>query len=517
MKSIKKLFAMLLVVVMTIGLSVSVLAVEPTPGSGSITITNAVPGQKYTVYRIFDLASYNPSDDAYVYTVNPVWKEFVALDSISGSSGYVSVDSKTGYVSWAKKNPSGANEGMEEFAEAALAWAKEKGVKGTAEATAPKAVGNEETVKLTISGLDLGYYLVDSNVGTICSLDTTTPDVNITDKNKQPTVEKKVQEGSEWEDSNDAQIGDTVNFKVTITAQKGAQNYILHDKMEDGLDFVEGSVKVYRTSIQDDNIVAEDNYDVITTTNDGCDFEVEFSKEFCDSITEETAIIVTYSAVLNEKVKMTEGEDNTVHLTYGEKNDLETLPDETVTYAYRFQIIKTNSTSTDGNYTLLSGAEFELYTEPTGGTPIQFIKLDAPEGTTATAVYRVATKEEIENDEVVKTTTIEAGYPIIQGLDKKSYYLEETKAPNGYNPVSGRTEVKITGDNLAGSGAIDSATNMFNSSIEGGVWVKNSKGNELPSTGGIGTTIFYVIGSLLVIAAGASLVIINRRRRAAEK
>ena len=106
--------------------------------------------------------------------------------------------------------------------------------------TADGSVKPTENGSATISDLNLGYYLVDSTVGALCELNTTKPGVEITDKNPTPTIEKKVQEDSDenWGDVNDADIGQTVNFKSTVSAKPGARKYVVHDKMVSQLEFV---------------------------------------------------------------------------------------------------------------------------------------------------------------------------------------------------------------------------------------------------------------------------------------
>ena len=127
------------------------------------------------------------------------------------------------------------------FAKAALAYAKDPTNSIVAEksANAPDATEGSTTSTVTFEGLSLGYYLVDSSVGALCSLNTTAKEVEIQEKNGVPSVEKKVQEDSDdhWDKDNTADIGQTVNFQTTITAQAGAQNYVLHDKMDKGLTF----------------------------------------------------------------------------------------------------------------------------------------------------------------------------------------------------------------------------------------------------------------------------------------
>lgn len=493
MKLFKKVLATVVAAITALTLAVPAMAAE----EGTIKITNAMPGQEYSVYKIFDLDSYNKEAGAYVYTVNDAWEDFIIQEAISGQGGYVSVDASNGSVSWKKKDVNGANAGMADFAKLALAYAKANSIPATKTETAGTASGST-TVELTFSNLGLGYYLLDSNVGTLCSLNTTDPNVTVMDKNGTPTVEKKVKEGDSWADENGAQIGDKVEFQVTITAQSGAQNYILHEMMGDGLTFTTNSVAVTKGG----QPVSDDNYTVNASPKDGHTFDVVFADAFCDSLAAGDEIVVTYNAILNENADVHDGENNDVYVTYGEDNDLETTHDDTDTYTYQVQVIKTNDQAEAGKFELLDGAIFKLYTQEIGGEAIKFVK-DA-EGN-----YRVATA-----NDAITTDEIEAGHPIISGLDNSvKYYLEETKAPAGYNPVEGRQEITLAqGNNVANSGAIDTTANTY-AQNGGGIQVQNSKGNKLPSTGGMGTTAIYAVGAVLVIGAGAALVITRRNAK----
>lgn len=175
---------------------------------------------------------------------------------------------------------------------------------------------------------------------------------------------------------------------------------------------------------------------------------------------------------------------NETKLVYGEGS--ETTWDKTETFTYQFDLVKTKT-----DKTVLDGAEFKLYDAKTGGNEIALI--DESNG-----VYRVATAAEKAAEGFV-SATIKAGKVTIKGLDSGTYYLEETKAPAGYNVLAERVEVKIDHANLT-------ATVEGDTYVSGGVQVINQTGAELPSTGGIGTTIFYVVGGLLVVAAGVLLV-----------
>ena len=460
MKRTKRIASVLLALVMALSLITTAFAAGE---NGSITIDNAVVGQTYTIYQILDLESYNKDSGAYAYKATAAWRDFI--NGADVKSVYVNVDAQ-GYVTWVKDADVAA------FAKLAQKYAADHNIANQGTKTA-----DSTTVEFT--NLDLGYYLVDSTLGTICSLDTTNPSVTIKEKNAAPTVDKQVQENSngQWGESNDANIGDTVNFKTVISAKKGAQGYVLHDKMSEGLTINQGTVSVVG--------VDANNYEVTYNCTDGCAFEIAFKQEYLDTITEDTSIVVTYSATLNEKAVIYPGPNtNETKLVYGEGS--ETTWDKTETFTYQFDLVKTKT-----DKTVLDGAEFKLYDAKTGGNEIALI--DESNG-----VYRVATAAEKAAEGFV-SATIKAGKVTIKGLDSGTYYLEETKAPAGYNVLAERVEVKIDHANLT-------ATVEGDTYVSGGVQVINQTGAELPSTGGIGTTIFYVVGGLLVVAAGVLLV-----------
>ena len=466
MKQMKKLASLLLALVMTLALSVSALAA----GNGSITIQNPITGETYKAYLMFELESYNTTDKAYSYKITEDWREFVTTGF---GKDYFTIDTQD-YVT--QKTGEGAGMDIAALAKAALEYAQAKKL-------TPAATLDKDN-NFTASDLTLGYYLIDSSLGALCGLTTTQPSATIAEKNQEPTVDKEVKEGTEWGEENDASIGDTVEFRTTIHAKAGAKGYILHDTMTAGLTLNQGSITV---KVGDATLASPADYSVKFDNGDKCAFEITFTQTYLDKITGDTDIVVTYAAILNDKaVISTDANLNQTKLNYGDESKSETEWDETKTYTYKFDLVKTKADNT-----LLTGAEFKLYDAKTGGNEIALVK-------EADGTYRVATGAE-KNAEGFQPATIEAGSVTIKGLDSGTYYLEETKAPAGYNVLPGRVEVKIEGANL-------NATVTDNTWTDGGVHVINQTGTELPSTGGIGTTIFYVLGSVLVVAAGVLLV-----------
>ena len=244
MKLIKKIAAIMFAFMMVVSMSCNVKAVEGTSPAtkGTITITGAKKGETYKLYKILSLESYsyteNDKDNGnYAYTLTgDGWNNFITGTGILNE--YFEYDETGIYLKW-KGNKDAAR--VEAFAQLALKFARNEEYNVQPVQTAQKATSDT----VIYSGLDLGYYLVDSSMGTLCALTTTNQKAEIVEKNTAPTVEKKVGNSAENVNSenNTASIGDTVYFQTTITAQPGAQNYVLHDKMDAGLNFNENSVK----------------------------------------------------------------------------------------------------------------------------------------------------------------------------------------------------------------------------------------------------------------------------------
>ena len=470
----KKFVSVLLALAMTLALSVSALAA----GEGSITIDNAVVDKTYTIYRIFDLNSHSDDYKAINYKVSAKWSAFFE----EGADGlkYVDIDNQ-GYVTW-KKDASAP-----EFAAAAIAFAEAKGIANDGQ---KKAAGNT----LTFTGLDLGYYLVKSDLGALCSLDTTMPNVTIKEKNGAPTVDKEVLEGENWGKTNDANIGDTVNFETTINVIDGQpKNYVLHDKMSTGLTFKTDSVVV---KVGDKTLAAGTDYTLVTSSDltDNCTFEIRFTD---GTLKANDVVKVTYSAILNEKAVIAgAGNPNETQLTYG--NNGSTAWDKTTTYTWQVNVLKyTMVKGEDGTESkkVLSGAVFTLSKNDKGENPIALIS----EGNN---VYRVAKAG--ETNTVTEITTDSTGKFTIKGLDSDTYYLTEKTAPAGYNTLKEAVKIVIDKDGKV----------TYNGTVVDTVEVLNQTGTELPSTGGMGTTIFYVLGGVLM--AGAFVLLVVRKRMRTE-
>ena len=294
--------------------------------------------------------------------------------------------------------------------------------------------------------------------------------------------------------SNTAAIGDVVNYQITFNATNFETNnkvttaiteYVVEDTPT-ALDINESSVVVK----VGDTTLETSKYTVNKATDTGkltitIPWQTDNGDGTYNALYDSPSLVtITYSATVTG-----EAIDYATNAAKVKYNDEELNGGTTTTETYYFDIVKDNDKDE-----VLTGAEFKLYDAATGGKEIPVVKI-------SDGFYRVAEATETG-------VAIEAGKARIQGLDgTKTYYLEETTAPVGYNILTSRVEVAINNNDNPATVENDQDVTKY---VSGGVEIVNQRGAELPSTGGIGTTIFYVIGAILVIGAG--IVLVTRRR-----
>ena len=455
----KKSATLLLALVMILSLAIPAFAA----GTNTITVNGTVANETYKIYKLFDL-SVNEEMTAYTYTVKEEWKGFFTTGA---GKDYVKIDDQ-GYVTIESEEKAAG------LAKAAAAALDGKTVVGSIQATGES---------VTFTGLDNGYYLITSTLGTLAMTDTTPtkPDAEVDEKNKEDTIVKEVKEDStgKFGKENDAQIGDVVEFKSTITLVKNTRNVVVHDKMDSGLTYTAGSVAI-------EGLTKGNQYTVNENPEDKDTFDIVFSQDYLDSLTEPTTVLtLTYTATLNENA-VVKGENgvaivdqyNKTKITYGDKQSVE---DQTVTTTHKFVVNKFAAGVED-----LADAVFSLKKD---GKVVKLIKLDDTN-------YRVANGNEA--GAVDTFVTVDIGDIVIWGVDADDdYTLEEITAPAGYNKLPAEVEVTVNADN--------------NTQVD----VENKAGTELPSTGGVGTTMFYVIGGLMMLMA-VVLLVTKKRMASAE-
>lgn len=501
MKLMKRILAIVCTFVMIISMATGVNAVNDssttaaTTETGKITINNAIAGEKYKAYKILTLDSYSETAKAYSYKkTNDQWAKF-----INERSDFFKTN-ENGYVTFIGTDDAGT--AARRIAIYAIGFAKKNNVDAT------KTVDATST-SVVFDKLDLGYYVIESTSGTACAIATTNPSVTVDNKHSNPYVNKVIETGGKKFDNNkknSVNLGEFVTYKTTIYVKPGAKNYVLHDEMNSHLEFCHfqdvsgnGNRKFYANKKDgtSDYIITPDVVNGTEGPKEGCTFHVEFTKKFYDTYQEAidrgelTEIYVTYVAKVKDDAPINKPMKNTTWLTYGENSKTE--KSETETYTYGIPVFKYT-----GNDVGLAGAKFILSTK-SDVTENNALKFDPN-----VPSYRYTINQETGNG----TTTLESpdgghftGHFTIEGLEAGTYYLKETEAPKGYNKIQRSIKIEILSD-----GSIK----VNDEAIIGDVKVLNNTGSLLPSTGGMGTTLIYVVGSILVLASG--IVLFSKRK-----
>ena len=480
MKHARKLTSLLLALVMVFALAVTVAADGTTTAEtakGSITVDNPIEGHNYTAYKIFDVV-YDAAKENYSYTIDggSEWYDTVNAYAAVPTNGLTltQVNGTTTYVVTT----------TDAFSAPAFADALKEDVAGKTGSTLTR-----DTSSVSVSNLPLGYYFVTSTHGALCNLTTTNPTVTIHDKNDMPF--------SKTDDKVSAEVGQTVNYTITgkVPDYTGftTYTYLVTDTMTDGLTF------------QKDVTVTVGGTDVTSACT--CTYDAEGNaNKFTVSIPVMeyrigADITVTYSALVNDKA-VAKISKNSATLTYSnnpsEDTVFTTIPVEETVYSSKIAIEKVEKLADGSTATpkKLKDAEFVLYKKaPTAADPnaIQYYKKWDDTDTTK-AVSWVNT---IDKATTVKTN--ENGEASFEGLADGTYYLVETKAPAGYNQLDKPVKVEVHD-----GGHNAPVTNENDLTVT--ATVTNKTGAVLPSTGGMGTTIFYVLGFVLVVGAGVLLV-----------
>lgn len=566
MKKARKLTAVLLSLVMLLALVIPASAAE----NYSITIHNDKTGHTYEAYQIFaGTVSDDETDgetDGGPMLGDITWGSGVNGETLLAALKVANAEKYAACTTAADVAEAlGAETATAEDAAAFADIAAQHLTTAAKTATAPNDDGN-----YIIEGLDAGYYLVkdslrddDNQTGQVLSdyivqvLGNVTMDPKDSDI---PTVLKKVYDeefavndeegtyGTGYNDVADWDIGDRVPFKLIAAVPQNIDSYeeytfIFHDTLSAGLTLDRDSLHVYVTETTDANInefdpqaatlytvseVAENGTFTVTIPNikalDSHDHPANY-------------IIVAYDAFLNENAEIgLDGNPNSVSLEFSNDPNGEgtgrTEEDTVIVFTYELDGTKVDGADVD---TKLEGAQFVLLNG--GGTRAARVdetgKLtgwvepdDIKEGLTGTndrEKMNELTNEDFANAGLAITSAADGTFKIA-GLDDGTYFLREIQAPNGYNLLEGDVQLVITATTANGqdwnSGIATDALKGLTITVDNGaaqngdldtgivnVTVENNRGATLPETGGMGTTLFYIIGGLLVVGAGILLVV----------
>ena len=460
MKTMRKLFTVLLALAMTLALAVPAFAAD----TGSITITNPQGDRTYTAYKIFDVTY---SGDHYSYTISDTDAAFTTVKAyadVTANGLTLTPVGKTG-----KYNVSTGDS----FSAASFAQYLKTNAGSLGTGTAFTQVGN--TMKA--SGLTPGYYFVSGTSGTVCEL-ATAKDIQIRDKNEAPQIEKSVDDADRT-----VEIGQKLTYTITgkVPSTKGYTKftYQVTDTMSEGLTFNKDvKVTIGGTAVTDAAITYNDN-----------GFEASINMmNYQKQI--DAPVVITYTATVNENAIQRDKETNTATLKYSndpaDKNSFKESSVEVNVFSFNIVI---NKYAADNESTKLEGAKFVLK-----NAEGKYYKYDANTKAVTWVVGKADTTE---------VTTDVNGVARFDGLQAGTYKLEETAAPAGYNQLTKDITIVLNKD---GSATIDSASSTLGADHSLTAGVANSPGTMLPETGGIGTVIFVALGALAVICAGVFLV-----------
>ena len=497
MKHARKLASLLLALVMVFALATTAFAQDIT---GSITISNAAKGETYTIYKLFD-ATVNADGTSIAYTG----------DIPASLSTYFTAD-KNGYISATDAAKNG--ESMSDGLKAALKeWTKTATVTATA-----KSDGSA----LTFNGLAYGYYVVTTSQGEqAISVDSTMPNATIVDKNSStPSGLTKTATATATSTDKSFSIGDTVTYTVRFKtsnydgAGKDAKKIVSYT--------IEDTLPEFLTDVKVTSIIVDNDGDE-TTTGDQTKLNAQFDdnkkivikwydedkKEFLYN--NGATIIITYTAKVTDKAAI-DGAGNTNKVTVKWTTEGGTQPGpgkldkEEIIYTYAIALKKVNDKGV-----ALPGAvfEFPFYVKSTPDKDGAYIYAGTNEG----------------KDLTNQIATPDSGVIVVKGVKAGSYVIEEVTAPDGYNKLTGSVTVvaKQTGATSTNTTVYldengDTTKTQTDKEVKveipdiaaTAVVVVNKAGTQLPSTGGMGTTIFYVLGSALVL--GAVVLLVTKKR-----
>lgn len=542
----KKILCLVMAFAIVLSLSTVAFAAETDPVI-NITNTNtavSIDGQTYSAYKLYDLTFDGAS--AYSYTINADFAGFIYTkpDGANIEGGAKLLE----YLGGIAEN----SETLNHFAKAAYKYITDNSIaaKGTATASNEKA-------SIDLKSAGLGYYLVygggkradnpngaDNTVVAACALTTTDYKSDITVKVDVPSLEKKlVDEDGNPVDYITQEVGGKVNFqlKTAVPNTQGYEKYtfILHDTMTSGLRFNAEDLKI---SINGGAAQTLDEYNAnavvgkATLAAPGADnesftlsFEPVAMAQAGQGSYRGQSIVVTYTATITAAALTNKTDSNTAELEYSNNpyddgtGKTSTGDEQTVeVYSFDIAIYKyaENKAKPDDLSVPLADAKFVLYRQGDTDTAYEYYKVT--DGVVSwIPVTAEAGKEPTAPDDASPVISSKTEKVKFTGLKEGTYYLQEVAAPDGYNKLAASIPVTISATREA-DGSFKATVN----GVEGTVFtdgehsdstnayvvanIANASGSILPSTGGMGTTIFYIVGALLAVAA--VVVLVSKRK-----
>jgi len=592
MKTTRKILALLMALTLCLAIAAPAFA----DSQYIITIDNAVKGETYTAYKIFNVTYANAADPApsplapatdipgasdpnhqytaYAYTISDesAWWPVVTANPSPAIPATPTLGNNFTANGLKFTKTANANEWIVEAtnsfeastfaallrdhmpnpapAYAAQVTASDANMTGTT----AHAANNYTTgaIELNVTSSGAGYYFVDTTTGSLCSLDTTEPTATIREKNSLPTQDKDVSKTANgtYGDEITANIGDVVYFEIDVTDGVGTDAALtVHDVMSAGLTLDASSFTVQTNTGAENALetVAAENYTIKIKGSDpapadaNCTFEIVFKDSFIAGLADGKVITIKYSARVNENAVIAGlGNPNTSHVTYQNQTTPETVAK---VYTYAGAIYKVNGTQTSGTAQELAGATFEV--TDSDGASVKLVRISAGDANSP-AIYKQVTDATAGNY-VTSIVTPASGAVVLIGFEDHTVLtLTETAAPIGFNLLAAPVTLTINAQSAntvdkpattTGGATATFVATTYTTNQETGVTtvnvagddgtyqihadsidiIENLAGTELPSTGGIGTTIFIIAGSILVLGAGIILVAMSVSKRRSEE
>lgn len=492
-KNLSKLFAMALALIMVMALTVPAMA-------ATITITNSAKGETYNVYKIFDVTmgtepicgkeeGAEHTHDASCYNI--------AYTIAEGDDWYGTVNTYATDENGMKLTES-TTDGVYIVSVTdafdAAAFAATLGNNTTGKTADMTGTGTGEALTITVD--EAGYYFVDTTLGSLCSLLTSDQSVALVEKNSIPSLEKFVEEDSKtddaWGESATADYGQTVDFWLSVNtgtnAATAADNKTGVDADYTITDVIPANMTLVGT---DDDYITIEGWTKDTDYTETYDAEARtltiiLKQAKLATLGENADIEIYYSATLNNTAAAGVAETNTATLTYKAQKFTDTAT--VVTYSIGGTSEAATITKVDGETRdALPGVKFVLMKGNQYATFDDGLKL---------------TGWVNEQEDATELVTDDSGNIFAYGLDADTYTLKETYTLPGYNLLDDTITAVINEDGTVKYDYTNDAEDTPANTIE----IENNTGSILPSTGGMGTTLFYTIGGVLVVAAGVLLV-----------
>lgn len=519
MKHAKKIMSFLLALAMVFAMAAPVWAGNTTPHT--ITIKHSNSAHTYTAYQVFkgDISDNKLTNIEWGSGISDAANLLNELKAIESSpyANCVSAQDVADILAGFSNN----SEQVDVFAKIVNRHLS----LDNQSSDAPIPEGNIYKYGIDVTGD--GYYLV-KDTGKISGEDVATKyilevvkDVVVEAKAEVPTIDKVIVDADSSSGKGTAQdVGSIVSFKLTTKVPEmdsyDTYKYVVNDTMSAGLTGVDkdGNGKIDVTVT-----IGGKDYTDFTIEQNGQSFKIEFADLISQKANKGQEIVIQYAATINDEALKTDKETNTVYLEYSNNpSDTQSngsTPDKTV-YVYDFDIVIDKYTGDEDTGKRLSGAHFVLYKKESGQNLYYYY-----DNTEKKIVWKPIDANEtvesaVNNGKITEVITNGEGAAEFKGLDTGVYYLQETMAPEGYNLMKEDVRVEITA-NYASDGQISSssATSESEGQYQQTQKVENNSGSELPSTGGTGTTMFYIIGGILVV--GALVLLIAKRRMKSEE